>query len=93
MICENIKHGAVFRIGGDEFAVILRDKGYDMLHETLDAFNRKVEENIAKKEVVVSLGYAVLTAGDRQLRDIFERADEMMYDRKKQLQAMGAQTR
>ena len=93
MICENIKHGAVFRIGGDEFAVILRDKGYDMLHETLDAFNRKVEENIAKKEVVVSLGYAVLTAEDRQLRDIFERADEMMYERKKQLKAMGAQTR
>ena len=93
MICEYISHGAVFRIGGDEFAVILRDRGYDTMQETLAVFNRKVEENIAKKEVVVAIGYAVLEQGDTKLRDVFERADQMMYERKKQLKAMGAHTR
>ena len=29
MICEYFAHGAVFRVGGDEFVVILQGKGYD----------------------------------------------------------------
>ena len=41
--------------------------------------------------MVVAIGYAVLGPEDRQLRDVFERADQMMYERKKELKAMGAQ--
>ena len=29
LICECFTHGAVFRIGGDEFVVILQEKGFD----------------------------------------------------------------
>ena len=42
---------------------------------------------------MVSIGYAALEPEDRQLRDVFERADKMMYERKQQLKAMGARTR
>jgi diguanylate cyclase (GGDEF)-like protein len=93
LICEYFKQGAVFRIGGDEFAVILQGKGYDSMQEVIDELNRKVEENIKENTVVVSIGYSVLKEGDRQLKDVFERADKMMYERKKELKAMGAQTR
>lgn len=93
MICGAFSHGAVFRIGGDEFVVLLRGEGFDTMHEVIGALNRKVEANIKADKVVVSIGYAVLTPQDRQLSDVFARADNMMYERKKALKQMGAKTR
>ena len=93
MICEYFPHGAVFRIGGDEFTVILKEKGFDTMDETIPEFNRKVEENIKTGDVVISIGYACLKPEDEQLHDVFERADHMMYKRKKELKEMGAPAR
>ncbi|MBP3277594.1 MAG: GGDEF domain-containing protein, partial [Butyrivibrio sp.] len=93
LICNVFTHGSVYRTGGDEFIVLLSGKGFDTREETIDAFNRQVEENIQKNEVVVSIGYSTLQPGDEQLHDIFERADHMMYARKKELKSMGAKTR
>ncbi len=93
LICEYFNHGAVFRVGGDEFAVLLQGRGYEELHEVVDSFNRRAEENIVNGDVVVSLGYAILTPSDKELHDVFERADKMMYERKKELKEMGAHTR
>ncbi|MCR5222024.1 MAG: GGDEF domain-containing protein, partial [Lachnospiraceae bacterium] len=93
LICEYFKQGAVFRIGGDEFAVILQGKGFESMMEVMDDLNRKVEENIKEHAVVVSIGYSVLNPEDHKLRDVFERADSMMYERKRELKAMGAKTR
>lgn len=93
MICETFAHGAVFRIGGDEFVVVLKDKGYETMDEVLDEFNRKAEENIKTNGVVVAVGSSVLQQGDEQLRDVMNRADQMMYERKSELKSMGAKTR
>ena len=93
LVCEYFTHGAVFRIGGDEFAVVLREKGYDTLSETLDELNKKVEANIKENGVIVAVGASVLQPGDRQLHDVFARADHLMYERKKELKSMGAKTR
>lgn len=93
LLTGHFTHGAVFRIGGDEFAVVLQGKGYDTLEPVAAEFNRTVEENVAKDEVVVSIGYSVFGEGDRTLHDVFERADKLMYERKQQLKAMGAHTR
>ncbi len=93
MICEYFDHGAVYRIGGDEFAVLLQDKGYDTMIGVVNDFNRKAEANIAEGAVVVSIGYSVLNEKDESLHDVFERADQMMYERKKELKGMGAKTR
>ena len=93
LICEYFTHGAVYRIGGDEFAVILQEKGYDTLREVMAEINRVVEENIKKKKVVISIGYSELTPEDQLVHDVFERADQMMYKRKQQLKQMGASTR
>ena len=93
LICGHFTHGAVYRIGGDEFVVILQDKGYDTMQEGLDMINREVEENIKKNAVVVAIGYSRLTPEDQMVHEVFERADHMMYERKKQLKQMGAPTR
>ena len=93
LITGYFTHGAVFRIGGDEFAVILQGKGYDTLEAVAEEFNRTVEANIEKNEVVVSIGYSVLQETDQQVHDVFERADKLMYERKQQLKSMGAHTR
>ncbi len=73
--------------------VILQDKGYETMNESVREFDRKTEENIRNNSVVVSLGYSELRDEDKQLRDVFERADNMMYERKKELKEMGAKTR
>ncbi len=63
------------------------------MNEVIANMNRKVEENIRENAVVVSIGHSVLGQEDTQVRDIFERADQLMYERKKELKAMGAKTR
>lgn len=93
MICEYFTHGAVYRIGGDEFTVLLQGKGYDTMAEVIKDFNTRIETNIKNDSVVISIGYSELKEGDEQLHDVFERADRMMYERKKELKAMGAKTR
>ena len=92
LICECFSHGAVFRIGGDEFVILLQGKGFDKMAESVNELNQKVESNIKEGAVVVSIGYSVLTQEDRQLRGVFERADKMMYERKQELKSMGAPT-
>ncbi len=92
LICERFKHGAVFRIGGDEFVVLLQGDGFDTMKESIDELNRKVESNIKDNSVVISIGHAILEKDDQYLSDVFERADKMMYDRKAELKSMGSKT-
>ncbi len=93
LICDIFSHGSVYRTGGDEFVVLLQGKGYDTRDEVIAAFNRQIEENIRKNELVVSIGCSTLQPEDERLHDVFERADHLMYDRKKELKSMGARTR
>lgn len=93
LICEYFTHGAVFRVGGDEFVVILQEKGYETMDEVIGKLNKMVEANIKNNGVVVSIGSSVLQPDDSQLHDVFARADHMMYERKSELKSMGAKTR
>ena len=93
LICEYFTHGAVYRIGGDEFVIILQEKGFDTMQEVINDINRVIEENIKKKEVIIAIGHSELTGQDQLVHDIFERADQMMYQRKQELKQMGAPTR
>ncbi len=92
LICEQFPHGAVYRVGGDEFVIILQGEGYDTMQEAIDEPNRKVESNIKENGVIIAVGYSVYGSEDQYLRDVFERADQMMYERKKELKASGTPT-
>jgi len=94
MICICFRNSPVYRIGGDEFAVILRQRDYNDRRMILDRFVREAEENIKRNKVVVSIGISEYAAGrDRNLRDVFDRADERMYERKKYLKGLEAKIR
>ena len=94
MICEYYKHSPVFRIGGDEFAIILRGQDYEHRHETLEAINRQIEQNLNTGKAVASLGMADFDPErDNTFHAVFSRADGLMYERKQELKRMGAITR
>ncbi|MCR5099635.1 MAG: diguanylate cyclase [Lachnospiraceae bacterium] len=92
LICEFFTHDEVFRVGGDEFVAILRGENFDRMQEAITELNRRVEANIKEKAVVIAIGYSILEQEDQHLSDVFERADRMMYERKKELKAMGTPT-
>ena len=94
MICEYYDHSPVFRIGGDEFAVILTGRDYENRHEILRGINAQIEQHIGTNNVVASLGMAEFDpAADNTFHAVFARADATMYERKQELKAMGARTR
>lgn len=94
LICEIYMHSPVFRIGGDEFVILLEGRDHDNRTELLRSLNRRVEENIGRNQVVIAAGMAEYELGrDESLHQVFERADRMMYERKQQLKGMGARTR
>ena len=91
LICDYFKHSPVFRIGGDEFAVILQGHDYEQRHQLLDEINEVVEKNVGTTNVVISLGLSEYDPEkDNNFHTVFTRADGLMYERKKQLKKMGA---
>ena len=94
LICEYYDHSPVFRIGGDEFAVLLQGQDYENRHRILTAINEHIEQNIGTNNVVASLGMAEFDPErDNTFHAVFTRADALMYERKQELKAMGARTR
>ncbi|MBE5840452.1 MAG: GGDEF domain-containing protein [Butyrivibrio sp.] len=84
IICRFFKHSPVYRIGGDEFVVIVQ--GYDFLN--IDSIMTKIHKhnvkNRLKGDIVVAAGYSKY-AGDPSVATVFERADKEMYANKNEL--------
>ena len=94
MLCEFYQHSPVFRVGGDEFVVLLQGLDYEARETILRDINVRIEDNLKNGRVVASLGMAEFTPGtDRSFHEVFKRADGLMYERKMQLKSMGAATR
>ena len=89
LICHVFQHSPVFRIGGDEFAVILQNDDFQNREELVQKF-RKMQEEICVSaenkwdEVHIALGIAVYDPEiDRTVNDTVRRADKMMYENKR----------
>lgn len=88
LICKTFTHSPVFRIGGDEFVAFLTNQDYENREELVSGFNAKVDDNLANGKVVVAAGISVYDpAKDSGYDEVFTRADELMYERKKELKA------
>lgn len=94
LISDHFVHSPVYRIGGDEFAVILTGNDYLNRYTILQKLNNEIEKAVVNGGVVVSVGLSEYAEDeDSNLEDVMERADALMYSRKKQLKEMGAKTR
>ena len=88
MICRVFKHSPVYRVGGDEFAVIIRGEDYENRKSLVDQIRTQVEMNRDDGKVVVSIGLSDFDPKvDKELSSVFERADREMYLNKKDLKS------
>ncbi len=84
IICHYFKHSPVFRIGGDEFAVIVQGEDFLDIDSIMSSFKLHNIKNKRKGDVVIAAG-ASKYDGDKSVSLVFERADEEMYENKKEL--------
>ncbi len=95
ILCDTFKHSQVFRIGGDEFAIILKNEDYDnaaaLCDEFLERTKRSATDDTGKpwKHPSAAIGYALYNPSrDRTVKDVFKRADAAMYEQKQKMHAV-----
>ena len=89
LICHVFRHSPVFRIGGDEFAVVIENEDYRNMEGLIKSFYRRKRElcELAENEwdeVHISLGIAEYDPKqDNDINDTVRRADKIMYENKR----------
>ena len=89
-ICQVYAHSPVFRIGGDEFAVLLKDAEYEQRDELLEIFDTRCFDLSAVAEkpwekVDVARGMAVYDPDRKEtVETVVNRADREMYRNKQE---------
>ena len=89
LICHVFQHSPVFRIGGDEFSVILQNADYENREVLVEQFKAGMAEISASakhewEEAHIAMGIAVYDSQrDRSVNDVIRRADESMYENKR----------
>lgn len=96
LICETFTHSPVFRIGGDEFVIVLRESDYRNIDVLLTQFKKKVsilKDNIRLQpweRVSAAIGYALYDdEQDTSVQSVLARADQEMYKNKKKMKQSG----
>ena len=91
-------HSPVFRVGGDEFLVILENTDYNFRDQLMGALKSAVEGNITKidcnpwEKFSMAAGIAVYNPDiDTDASTVFKRADKSMYNNKQRMKAMLAE--
>lgn len=89
LICRIFQHSPVFRIGGDEFEVILQHEDYRNREALAEQFEKEqitlseAAQN-SWEEVHMALGIAVYDPQlDQDITDTIRRADKVMYENKR----------
>lgn len=87
-ICQVFSHSPVFRVGGDEFVVLLQNRDYANRFELLRDFeirasmaNRRVEEPWQKVDIAKGMSTFRPTE-DKGVEEVLHRADQRMYEDK-----------
>lgn len=98
IICKVFKHSPVYRIGGDEFVVILEDEDYQHYNELLVRFQGALNEfnQYARPDGQISVARGIALyeeETDLTFGDVFKRADESMYQNKAIMKRQNAEVK
>lgn len=89
LICQVFQHSPVFRVGGDEFAVILQSEDYQRREELVGQLNQEMDAVNASRangweQIHLSIGIAAYDAKtDKSASETLRRADKIMYANKR----------
>ena len=89
LISDTFKRSPVFRIGGDEFLVILQNRDLEDYAELCAKFdtecaNKYIETETEAIPISIARGFAKYDpAADKEFVDVFNRADDAMYKHKR----------
>ncbi len=93
-ICGVFMHSPVFRVGGDEFVVIMEKGDFKRREKLVELFQKKIFELQADptlepwEQISAAIGYAVYDPEqDKTAEDVLARADAAMYACKKEMKA------
>lgn len=76
MVCEIFQHSPVYRVGGDEFTVILTGRNYTIRKELMITLHDISQAHITAGGAVISGGLSDLCPGeDKSTHDVFHRAE------------------
>jgi len=89
LICDIFKRSPVFRIGGDEFAVLLTDSDYDNRDNLLKKLHEESQYNKRTRSgPEIASGLTVFNPEtDKDFSTVFKRADKAMYENKNELKS------
>lgn len=94
LICTTFKHSPVYRVGGDEFVVILQSTDYEDREYLLKKLDSRFDKSYtdetkqAWERCWAAAGMAEYNEGDHETaEDVLKRADEAMYDKKKRMKS------
>ena len=95
IVCNIFVHSPVFRIGGDEFVVVLTGRDFEHADALISEFNAQIQALQQDKtlepwaRVSAAIGYATFNPQtDSSIENVFRRADKAMYARKKAMKAV-----
>lgn len=91
LLCDVFHHSPVFRVGGDEFVIFIQGQDYSARDELMAKLHDKVMENVQSGDgpVVASGMSEFVTGEDSHISEVFERADNAMYENKHKLKKQG----
>ena len=85
-LCNTFSHSPVFRIGGDEFAVVAQGSDYDNIDELTESLISYNKNALREGGVVIACGMSKFE-NDSCVASVFERADRNMYENKNSLKS------
>ena len=94
MICHKFAHSPVFRVGGDEFVVIVENDDYEKAETLVTELRQEIDAIYGKESlepwerVSAAIGWALYDPVlDNSIESVFKKADEKMYENKKNMKA------
>ncbi len=95
-VCNVFKHSPVFRIGGDQFAVILKNADYDAVESLVNEFYIETARNQMNESLEpwekysAAIGVALFDRDtDFTVNDVSKRAEANMFAKKQKMKADG----